>query len=112
MHATRLTLVWLSYWCDWQPALTIVQPATFTRWRRQGWCLVWMSPSTPGRPPIPPELQALIRRMAQEHITWGQQRIANELLRKLGLRVSPRAVRKYMPSDGVGGPGQRCHAQR
>ncbi len=29
MHATRLTLVWLSYWCDWQPALTIVQPATF-----------------------------------------------------------------------------------
>ncbi len=112
MHATRLILVWLSYWFDWQPALTIVQPATFKRWRRQGWRLVWKTPAKPGRPPIPPELQALIRRMAREHVTWGQQRIANELLLKLGLRVSPRTVRTYMPRDCVGGPGQRGHSQR
>ena len=51
----------------------------------------------PGSTPIPPELQALIRQMAQENPTWGQERIANELLLKLGLRVSPRTVRKYMP---------------
>jgi putative transposase len=63
-NATRFTLVWLSYWFDWQPALTIVQPATFKRWRRQGWRLLWTSPAKLGRPPIPPELQALIRRMA------------------------------------------------
>jgi hypothetical protein len=28
---------------------------------------------------------------------WGEERIANELLLKLGLRVSLRTVRKYMP---------------
>jgi putative transposase len=35
--------------------------------------------------------------MAHENPTWVQERIANELLLKLGLRVSPRTVRKYMP---------------
>jgi hypothetical protein len=29
--------------------------------------------------------------------TWGQGRIANELRLKLGVRVSPRTVRKYIP---------------
>ena len=101
MNATRLILVWLSYWFDWQPALTIVRPETFKRWRRQGWRLLLAKPTKPGRPPIPPELQPLIRRMARENMTWGQKRIANELLLKLGLRVSPRTVRKYMPSGCV-----------
>jgi hypothetical protein len=41
----------------------------------------------------------------------SQQRIANELLLKLGLRVSPRTVRKYMPNGGERGPGQRVPAQ-
>jgi hypothetical protein len=48
-------------------------------------------------PALAAELQALIRRMACDNRTWGQERIANELLLKLGLRVSPRTVRKYMP---------------
>jgi transposase InsO family protein len=38
-----------------------------------------------------------MRRMARENSTWGEERIANELLLKLGLRVSPRTVRKYLP---------------
>ena len=50
--------------------------------------------------------------MALENPTWRQERIANELLLKLGLRVSPRTVRKYMPSHCVGGPGKRCSSQR
>jgi hypothetical protein len=112
MHTTRLILVWLSYWFDWQPALTIVHPATFKRWRRQGWRLLLTQPAKPGRTPIPSELQALICQMARENLTWGQQRIANELLLKLGLRVSPRTVRKYMPHDCVGSPGQRGPSQR
>jgi hypothetical protein len=29
-------------------------------------------------------LQALIREMAQDNATWGQERIANELVLKLG----------------------------
>ena len=112
LKATRFTLVWLSYWFDWEPVLTIVKPQTFKRWRRQGWRLLLKAPAQPGRPPIPPELQALIRRMDRENVTWSQQRIANELLLKLGLRVSPRTVRKYMPGDCVGSPGRRCQSQR
>ena len=47
-----------------------------------------------------------------ENPTWGQERIANELLLKLGLKVSPRTVRKYMPDHCVGGPGKRRQSQR
>jgi putative transposase len=35
---------------------------------------------------------------------WGEERIANELLVKLSLRVSPRTVRKYMPGRPSGQP--------
>jgi hypothetical protein len=41
--------------------------------------------------------QHLIGRMARENPSWGEKRIANELLLKLGLRVSPGTVRKYLP---------------
>lgn len=67
------------------------------RWHRAGWGLFWRLKSRPGRPPIPQQLQALIRRMANENPSWGEERIANELLLKLGVRVSPRTIRKYLP---------------
>ena len=34
--------------------------------------------------------------MGAENSTWGQERIANELKLKLGIRVSPRTVGKYL----------------
>jgi putative transposase len=37
--------------------------------------------------------------MARENPTSGEERIANELRLKLGLRVSPRIIRKYMPKS-------------
>src|SRR5258706_5527392 len=74
------------------------------RWHRAGWRLVWRVKSRLGRPPIPEELRALIRRLATEHHLWGEERIANELLLKLGIRVSPRTVRKYMPKRPPGHP--------
>jgi len=107
----RCTLVWLSHWFDWPSALAIVQPETFQRWRRQGWHLWWHGPSCPGRPPIPVKLQALIRQMARDNLTWGQQRIANELRLKLGLQVSPRTVRKYLPTRLHPAPGHRATSQ-
>jgi hypothetical protein len=94
-NATRFVLVWLSRWCDWRQTLAVVKPETFTRWHRQGFRLFWRWKSQPGRPPIPEELRALIRQMARENPTWGQERIANELLLKLGLRVSPRTERSW-----------------
>jgi putative transposase len=84
-HATRVALVWLSPWFNWPSALVVVQPETFQRWRRQGCHLFWRDTSCPGRPPIPVELQGLIRQMARDNLTWGQRRIANELRLKLGL---------------------------
>jgi transposase InsO family protein len=110
--AARITLVWLSRFFDWRKALVIVQPATLIRWHRQGFRWFWRWRSKPGRPAQPKDLQALIRRMALENPTWGQERIANELLLKLGLKVSPRTVRKYMPDHGVGSPGRRRLSQR
>jgi len=111
-NATRLALVWLGRWFDWRQALAIVHPATFTRWHRQGFRLFWQWKSRPGRPALPPELQAIIRQMAREDPTWGQERIAHELLLKLGLRVSPRTVRRYMPTRPDRGPGQSASSQR
>jgi putative transposase len=111
-NATRLALVWLGHWCDWRQVLAIVQPETFLRWHRQGFRLFWSWKSPPGRPRIPAELQALIRQMAHDNPMWGQERIANELLLKLGLHVSPRTVRKYMPARPDRSPGIRIQSQR
>src|SRR5215471_11012082 len=110
--ATRLALLWLGRWFDWRQALAVVQPATFLRWHRQGFHLFWRWKSTPGRPPLPADLQALIRRMARENPTWGEERLANELLLKLGLRISPRTVRKYMPKRVDPSQGHRRSSQR
>jgi hypothetical protein len=35
--------------------------------------------------------------MANENSSWGEERIANELLLKIRIRVSPRTVNKYLP---------------
>ena len=45
---------------------------------------------------LPRELRQLIRRMAADNPTWGEERIANGLKLKIGIRVSPRTVRKYL----------------
>jgi putative transposase len=111
-NAIRMSLVWLSRLFDWRQALVIVQPATLMRWHRQGFRLFWRWKSKPGRPRIPVELQALIRQMACDNPTWGQERIANELLLKLGLRVAPRTVRKYMLKRLIPGSGKRATTQR
>src|ERR1700736_3824801 len=102
--ATRIALAWLSRWFDWRDALVVVRPETLIRWHRAGWRLFWRLKSRPGRPPIPVELQALIPRMANENPSWGQERIANELLLKIGIRVSPRTVNKYLPRRPRGRP--------
>ena len=89
---------------NWRSALVLVQPATIVRWHRAGWSLFWRMKSPPGRPPIPRELRLMIRRMGEENPMWGEERIANELLLELGVRVSPRTVRKDLPKRPPGRP--------
>jgi putative transposase len=100
----RVALVVLSRLFNWKDALIVVQPQTLVRWHRQGFRLFWRWKSRPGRPPIPIELRRLIREMALSNPSWGEERIANELFLKLGIQVSPRTVRKYMPKCPNGRP--------
>src|SRR5713101_2047449 len=95
--ATRMALVALSWLIDWRRVLTVVKPATLIRWHRRGFQLFWRWKSRPrGRPRLPADLQRLIAAMVAANRTWGEERIASELLLKLGIRVSPRTVRRYM----------------
>jgi len=45
------------------------------------------------------EIQELILQMAKENVTWGEERIAAELFLKIGIQISPRTVRRYMPGN-------------
>jgi putative transposase len=105
-HPTRVSLAVFSRLCDWRTTVVNVRPSTMIRWHRLGWRIFWRLKCKAGRPPIPLELRMLIRRMAGENPLWGQERIANELLLKLGIRVSPRTVARYMPRPQPGHP--RC----
>ena len=92
--------------------LAIVQPATLIRWHRQGFRLFWRWKSSPGGHRFRRSCKRSFARWHRIIPTWGQERIANELLLKLGLRVSPRTVRKYMPKRlhqgrAIRGPSQR-----
>lgn len=101
----------------WREALLVVKPETVVRWHRKGWRAYWRWRSQRGgkggRRRIPPELRALIRRMASDNKLWGQRRIQAELAR-LGFRVSARTVARYMrrPYDGVPSSGWREFLKR
>jgi transposase InsO family protein len=87
-------------WSGWAQSLAIVQPDTVVRWHHAGFRIYWNWLSRrgvrTGRPPLPYELRALIRRMATEN-PWGAPRIHGELLR-LGFNVSERSVSRYLRS--------------
>jgi putative transposase len=95
--STRWLMSFLSRSFDWRNALVVVKPETLIRWHRKGFRLFWRWKSRPvGRPRLPKDIQALICQMATENPTWGEEHIANELKLKLGIRVSPRTVGKYL----------------
>ena len=50
--------------------------------------------------------------MAADNPSWGQQRIANELWLKLGLKVFPRTIRKYLPNHSNPPAGKYVSSQR
>jgi putative transposase len=95
--STRWIMATLSQMFAWRDALWNVKPDTLIRWHQKGFRLFWRWKSRPaGRPPLPKDLRQLIREMAARNVTWGEVRIANELKLKLGIRVSPRTVGKYL----------------
>jgi len=96
----RFTMAQLSRFFEWRDALTIVKPDTLIRWHRKGFRLFWKWKSrASGRPRVPADVRRLIVEMATNNPTWGEERIANELSLKIGIRISPRTVRQYLPKD-------------
>jgi putative transposase len=93
---------WLSaclsrVWSGWRTALVIVKPETVVAWDRQGFRVfwTWKSRRRTGRPPVAPDVSALIRKLAQENPWWGAPRIHGELL-KLDVQLSQATVTKYL----------------
>ena len=84
---SRISMVTLSRFFDWRNALVIVKPNTFIRWHRTAFRNFWQWKSRKrGRPTLPNNIRVLIREMACQNPTWGEERIANELLLKLGVQ--------------------------
>ena len=97
-RADRVPWVWLSrIRSGWRATMVLVKPATVSAWHRQGFRLywTWKSRRRLGRPSVPAELRALIRRMSDANPLWGAPRVHGELL-KLGINVSQATVAKYM----------------
>jgi len=102
--STRSMMAALSRLFNWRGALIAVQADTLVRWHRKGFRLFWRWKSKPTeRPRLPKKRQELIRRMSAENPSWGQERIANELMLKLGIQGLA-ADRAEVPNT----PGPDC----
>jgi len=90
-------IAFFRFWPRWKRVLVIVKPDTVVRWHRKGFRLYWhwISKRGPGRPPISPEVQALIKAFALDN-GWGARKVHAEL-GKLGFAVSLATVSRYMP---------------
>jgi len=74
----RLFWCWLSrLWSGWKDVLVIVKPATVIAWRRRKFAEFWAKLSAkrgPGRPPVPEQIQDLIRQMSSANVCAGAAR--------------------------------------
>lgn len=71
----RDRLFWVAIahiWSGWRDVLVIVKPDTVVRWHRKGFRLYWRRKcrgNKPGRPPITPEVRALVFNIADANPT-------------------------------------------
>ena len=82
---------------------TIVKPDTILGWHRQLVAQKFDGSAqrkSPGRPPIDPELEALVVRMAQENRSWGYDRIVGALA-NLGYTISDQSVGNILKRHGI-----------
>ena len=64
-------------WVGWRQSLVIVTPDTVPRWQRRRFREYWTKlsgGSSGGRPPVNPEIKALVSRMAAANPLWGAPR--------------------------------------
>jgi transposase InsO family protein len=80
----------------------LVSPQTLLRWHRELVRKKWSyRRRSAGRPPLDPDVRALVLRLARENRGWGCLRIQGEL-RKLGIRCGATTIRTILRRSGLG----------
>src|SRR5207244_2027268 len=88
---------------------SLVKPDTILAWHRKLVAQKFngsQQRKTPGRPPIDPELEALVVRMARENRSWGYDRIVGALA-NLGYTLSDQTVGNILKRHGIPPAPQR-----
>jgi transposase InsO family protein len=93
----------------WRQYLTIVEPQTVLAWQKRRVSEWWRRKSRrgPGRPPIRKIHVDLIKRMARDDPSMGEDAIDLELKLKFGISHSPTTIAKYMRQARQRGPNGR-----
>lgn len=89
--ARKLTVMTTSARTRLGQVVLLFKPDTLLKWHRELVRRKWMfrNPTPRGRPPVGPELEALILRLAKENPSWGYGKLEGEL-GKLGYDIGRR----------------------